>query len=327
MSAAQTGPDPNVPAAPPEHRAPAKPGTHQQDSWQLVALIVVAASLVAWFRMPSMVRGWLYAEDGKQFAADWAGADAAGGISVLWTPYAGYEHAIPRLASWFVTGVLPVNWWGIATNVISCLTVGAVAGLVFVFSRDVVTDLACRLVIGMITVLVPIAATEALGNIANLHWFLLYLTPWLLLATPRTSWGAGGMAAVAFLATATEPQCAIFLPLALWRLYRLWRPADRKYRRLMIPVLCGWFLGVAAQVVATFAAPRGVSGEVPPVASTVTLRMAADAPPAGTPPCPATLTARPLEPGTIPRPSVRVSRMREGGSAPRVPGEVGAPPR
>jgi hypothetical protein len=267
MSADRTGPDSSVPLVPPDDRMETR--GHQHDSWQVVVPIVAAASLIAWFRMPSMVRGWLYAEDGKQFAADWAGADAAGGISVLWTPYAGYEHAIPRLASWFVTAVLPVSWWGIAINVISCLTVGAVAGLIFVFSRDVVTDLACRVVIGMITVLVPIAATEALGNIANLHWFLLYLTPWLLLVTPRTSWGASGIALVAFFSTTTEPQCAIFLPLVLWRVYGLWRPTDPESRRLMIPVLCGWFLGVAAQVVATFAAPRGVSGEFPPLASVV----------------------------------------------------------
>ena len=111
-----------------------------------------------------MVRGWLYAEDGKQFAADWrAPAADLHAVDAVCRLRARDSPAGVVVRHRCAAGELV----GIAINVISCLTVGAVAGLVFVFSRDVVTDLACRLVIGMITVLVPIAATEALGNTAN----------------------------------------------------------------------------------------------------------------------------------------------------------------
>lgn len=271
MGAVPIDPETTASSAP-DGRPPTagSPGTvHRGRTGLLIGLLVLAASSIAWFRMPSGVAGWLYAEDGKQFVADWASADAAGGISVLWTPYAGYEHLIPRLASLFVTAVLPVTWWATAINVIACLMVGAVAGLVFVLSRDVIADLPCRVVLALITVATPMAATEALGNVANLHWFLLYLTPWLLLATPRSTWGAWGLVAAAFVSTTTEPQCAIFLPLALWRVIRLW-PPDTAARRWVIPVLVSWLLGVTAQVLATLTAPRGVGdGDLPPFASVV----------------------------------------------------------
>jgi hypothetical protein len=131
---------------------------------------------------------------------------------------------------------------------------------VFVFSRDVIDFLPSRLLLALLTVMTPMAGMEALGNLANLHWFLLYLTPWLLLATPRTTMGTWAMAAVAFLTVATEPQCAIFLPLALWRIV-----ASRPTR----PVLVCWLLGVVAQVVTAIDAPRAIGSDVPPIASTI----------------------------------------------------------
>ena len=136
--------------------------------------------------MPTAVAGWLYAEDGRSFIGDWLGTNEPikGDLSLLWMPYAGYQHLIPRLASGLVTALVPPAGWALAVNAIACLVVGSVAGLVFVFSRDVISFLPSRLVLGMLTVMAPMAGLEALGNLANLHWFLLYLTPWLLLATP-----------------------------------------------------------------------------------------------------------------------------------------------
>ena len=132
-------------------------------------------------------------------------------------PYAGYQHLIPRLASGLVIALVPPAGWALAINAIACLVVGTVAGLIYVFSRDVISFRPARVVLGLLAVMTPMAGLEALGNIANLHWFLLYLTPWLLLATPRSTLGAALMAVVAFVSVATEPQCAIFLPLAIWR--------------------------------------------------------------------------------------------------------------
>ena len=239
---------------------PVQPGRRRE--WPAAVIVAVAASVIAWIRMPTAVAGWLYAEDGRSFIGDWLGTNEPikGDLSLLWMPYAGYQHLIPRLASGLVTHLLPPASWALAVNAISCLVVGSVAGLVYLFSRDVISFLPSRVVVGLLAVMTPIAGAEALGNLANLHWFLLYLTPWLLLATPRSTAGAWAMAVVALLATGTEPQCAIFLPLALWRFVQV--PRIR-------PVVVGWLIGVLAQVITTLEAPRALGTGNPPIASTV----------------------------------------------------------
>jgi hypothetical protein len=56
---------------------------------------------------------------------------------------------------------------------------------------------------------------EIAGNTANLHWFLLWLGPWLFLARPRTWAGAAGLSAVVVLVVMSEIQTALFMPLLL----------------------------------------------------------------------------------------------------------------
>jgi len=126
--------------------------------------------------------------------------------------------------------------------------VGGVACLVYVLSRDVVQFAAARVALAAIPVLLPIARLEAVGNVANLHWYMLYLLPWVLLASPRSRYGASGLGLVAFVAVMTEPQCAVYLPLAGWLLMR--QPASR-------PAVLGWALGTAGQVI-TYATTAGM---------------------------------------------------------------------
>ncbi len=230
--------------------------------WPGAVAVTAVATVIAWIRMPTAVAGWLYAEDGRTFIGDWlrTGEPIKDSLSVLWMPYAGYQHLIPRLASGLVSALVPPAWWALAINAIACLVVGTVAGLIYVFSRDVISYRPARVVLALLAVMTPMAGAEALGNIANLHWFLLYLTPWLLLATPRSTVGVWAMAAVAFLSVATEPQCAIFLPLAIWRI--VVSPRTR-------PVMVCWLLGVAAQVATTIEAPRAIGSGNPPIASTI----------------------------------------------------------
>ena len=207
--------------------------------------------------MPAGVAGQLYAEDGRTFFGDWF---THGGWSLLIEPYAGYQHLVPRVTSWTIMSVFPAQWWATATNLAACSIVGAVAGLVFFFSRDVTSFWPSRVALGLLTAVAPIVGFEALGNLANLHWFLLYLSIWVLLATPRSVIGAWGMGVVALLCTATEPQCAMFLPLAVWAVVR-----SRRSR----PVVLCWTVGVVAQVVTTLIAPREIADHYPPLLSTV----------------------------------------------------------
>ena len=176
----------------------------------LVSLAVgAAASVLAWLRLDGRTRGVVWAEDGM-FLQDRL---EAGPLISLVDPYGGYLHLVPR-AIVEVAALVPLQDYAVAVTGLCCLTVGAVAGLVHACSRDVVESRAARVVLGLVTVLVPTAAAEVLGNTANLHWFLLWLTPWVLLCRP-TSWRQGwALGAVLLAVTLTEIQAVYFAPAA-----------------------------------------------------------------------------------------------------------------
>lgn len=225
--------------------------------WPVALAVALVGAIGAWLRMPASTRGQLYAEDGRTFVGDWF---THGSPALLWEPYAGYQHLLPRLISGAVVWLVPAPAWAVAVNLLVCALLGAAAGLIYLLSRDVVAFRPARAALGLIPVVVPIAGQEAIGNLANLHWFLLYLIVWVLLATPKTNAGVWGLAAVTLACTLTEPQTAIFLPLALWAVIR---------ERRLWPVTVAWALGVAVQVLTTMSAPREVAAGWPPLGSTV----------------------------------------------------------
>ncbi len=218
-------------------------------------MLGLLAACLAWLRLQPDVRDTLYAEDGVLFVHDQA---VRGGVTLLWEPYAGYQHLIPRSVAWFVTTFLPVPLWGLVVVLIACAIVGVIAALVFVYSGDVIAYYPSRIVLGLIVVLIPVAGMQPLGNLANLHWFLLYLMPWVLMSTPRSRLGIGVAVVVALLATATEPQCLIFAPLVLWRFVTF--PRTRL-------VMLAWAVGIAFQAVTYLTAPRVQTAGRPPFAS------------------------------------------------------------
>ena len=116
-----------------------------------------------------------------------------GPLVSLFEPYQGYLHLLPR-AIVEVGALLPLRDYAVAVAGMSCVVAGVVAALVFACSRDVVHGPAARIVLGLVTVLVPTVSAEVLGTTANLHWFLLWLTPWVLLFRPtsaRQGWALG----------------------------------------------------------------------------------------------------------------------------------------
>ena len=154
----------------------------------------VLASALTWLRLPAAARDTFWAEDGHQFVADWL-HDA--GPATLFQGYGGYLHLLPRGITWLVVEFVPVDAWAFATTAAACVVTGGVAALVFVFSQDVVAASVARIGLALVVVLTPLAGMEILGNVANVHWYLLYLTPWLLLATPRSRVGSVAMVLLA----------------------------------------------------------------------------------------------------------------------------------
>lgn len=217
-------------------------------------MVFVVGSIVEWLRLSSADQGTLWAEDVRNFL----GNAVTHGIASLVTPYAGYLHTVPRLIATGTVAVAPVAGWATSMAFGACVVAAGVAALVFICARDVVPSTVLRLGLAAITLLVPLAPREVLGNTANLHWYFLWLAPWLLLYRPRTRTGAWLLAGAALLATMTEIQMAVFIPLMLWR----WRD------RPMLPVRMLYLVGVAAQLLATLSDPRGSSSANPvPIAS------------------------------------------------------------
>jgi len=202
----------------------------------------LAGALLVWLQLPAGAWDVFWAEDGRTFVGAWLRDPSVG---LVFTDYAGYLHVVPRLLTLLVTALLPVSWWAGGVAWVACLAVSGIALLTFVLSRDVVAGDPARVGLALIPLLIPMARLEAIGNVANLHWYLFYLMPWLLLAVPRTRAGAVGLAVVSAAAVLTEPQCLLFLPLVVFVLLRDRRWAHRD-RRWAVPV--GWAVGGVGQV-------------------------------------------------------------------------------
>lgn len=181
-----------------------------------IALFVLAFGL-AWFRLPSSASNTLWAEDGALFLQT-ASADPS--WLLTFEPYAGYLHVVPRIVARLVWDTAPLALMPAAMAAASIAVTAGVAVLVFYLSADVGVRLPGRFLLYGITFLAPALPVEVLGNVANVHWFFLWLAPWLFLARPRTRWGGIGLGVVALLATLTEPQMLLLFPLVFWRFRR-----------------------------------------------------------------------------------------------------------
>ena len=191
------------------------------------------ASVLAWLRLDGHTRGVVWAEDGV-FLHDRLDG---GPLVSLFRPYEGYLHLVPRTVT-ELAALLPLADYAVGVTALCCVVAGAVGALTYLCSRDVVRSRVARGVLGVVPVLVPTVAAEVLGNTANLHWLLLWLTPWALLCRPTSRRQGWALAAVLMVITLSEIQAALFFPLLLVGL------RDRIRR----PMVAGFLIGMGAQV-------------------------------------------------------------------------------
>ncbi len=206
--------------------------------------IVIVGALVSLLRVPAPHLDTVWAEDGELFLQEALGE---GSLSVIFTGYAGYQHLVPRLVTALVL-LAPIDLYGLLVFVVCAIIVGLVAAAVFWLSRDLVPWMPARLALAGITILLPLAAQEVLGNMADLHSYGMWLAPWLALYRPRSWRGGVGWGVVALLVAMTEIQTILFLPLLLLN----WR----REHRYAWPIAAGLIIGGLAQVITTITTPR-----------------------------------------------------------------------
>ncbi len=207
-------------------------------------LVAVVGTVVAVWRLGPVARGTVWAEDGGVFLRERV---ALGPVQSLLEPYAGYLHLVPRLLvdlAW----AAPVERYALVLSVGSCAVLGASGALVVLLGRDAVPWLPGRLLLGLLPATLPVGPVETTGNVANLHWYLLALAPWVFAHRARTWAGAVGTAVVAVGVVLSEPQAVVFLPLLVLAWWG--RTSAARLRALPVTVValtgCAWQLGTAA---------------------------------------------------------------------------------
>ena len=206
-------------------------------------LVGLSVTLLAWARLPWEARKAVWAEDGALFLSQLANGHF---LSTLFMPYMGYLQFWPRILTEFALRTGDIGFYADRIAFLSCLAVGLMGVGVFYWSEALTTSVPVRLALAAAPVLVPLAPLEVLGNAANLHWFLLWGSLWMLLWRPRTWSGAIGAAVLGATFALTEIQIAALTPLFLFNV----RSAKARV------VDAGIILGLLGQGVATLAAPR-----------------------------------------------------------------------
>ncbi|NII42225.1 hypothetical protein E9228_002883 [Curtobacterium flaccumfaciens] len=209
-------------------------------------LVWIVVSAAGWFRLTPQVRNTVWAEDGKVFLEE---QFDLGVVGALFHDYAGYLHVVPRIVVAIASHVAPIDRFAVTVSILCVLLTGAVGAAVYVLTAGVVRSVVARVLLAFVPALVPLGPMEIQANVANLHWFLMFLVPFALL-TPVRGWTKGILLGVAtLLAGLTEIQVVAFFPLFLLGLRN----------RHRWPVIAGTFLGGAAQVVTTLLHPRAPS--------------------------------------------------------------------
>lgn len=177
----------------------------------LAVLGVLLAALVAYGRLPAATRRTVWAEDGQVFLSDYL----LSGPGLL-EPYDGYLHLLPRLTVAVLVPLAGVEHYAAAVTVAGCLLLGIVSVLTYYCTAALSSVPWIRLCWASIPLLVAPGALETLGNLANLHWYLLWLLPLLLVREPGSPAGGVLLFAATLASTLSEIQALLFAPLLLY---------------------------------------------------------------------------------------------------------------
>ncbi|WP_322409601.1 hypothetical protein [Microbacterium invictum] len=224
----------------------------------VLSLLVLVGTVVTWFRVPDDHRDRVWAEDSNIFLGE---ALDQGPLAVLFNGYAGYQHFVPRLVIAGLFPFLDLEAYPVVIFAVCSVLTGLTAGAVYWLSRDLVPWQPGRVALGLITVVIPLATQETIGNLADLHTYAMWLTPWLLLYRPRSWWSSAGWAAVTFAVVMTEIQSVFFIFLIFFRL--------RRDERRSWPIIGAFVVASALQLLTAITVDRGTGNGPLSIPSTV----------------------------------------------------------
>jgi hypothetical protein len=134
----------------------------------------------------------------------------------LVTLHNGYVQLFPRLTVQLAL-LVPAADVAATLAITGAISLAGLACLVFHMAKGHIATPAIRTLLPVAMVLLPVANTELLNNLVNVPWWLFFATFWALLWRPRSVAGLAASAALCFLAAASEPLVALFLPLVVTR--------------------------------------------------------------------------------------------------------------
>jgi hypothetical protein len=152
----------------------------------------------------------LWAEDGRIFLT--------GAVHDFWTTlfaqYGGYMHIVARLVAGVVS-VFPATDAAAAMASGAALVLALLAAFIYEASVDVLPSRAARLLLASVFLFVPVAGSELIANVTNLHFYLLFACFWALLWQSDTATAVATRSAVVLVATLSDPLSGLLLPLAV----------------------------------------------------------------------------------------------------------------
>lgn len=178
-----------------------------------LAAVVAGAAVVLGRQQGPGATETVWAEDGSVFLAQ---ARHLGVGGSLFEPFAGYLHLVPRLAAAAVSA-LPLRAADTGFAVIAAGAAAACAVFVFRASSAHVRSLWGRAACAAPLIVSPLAGTEILANVANLHWYLLYAAFWAVVWKPPSRWEAAVSASVVAAAVLSDPFALVLAPLVALR--------------------------------------------------------------------------------------------------------------
>lgn len=192
----------------------------------LLGALVAAGFLIALARTPMHSWNVLWAEDGAVFIPD----ALVGSALVIFEPYAGYMHLVPRMGAMFAA-LFPLQIVPLAVTIAAALVISLAAAAGFVFLETRIRSIPLRLAAWFAMLALPIMGAEAANNLANLHWYLMIAAFCAVVIRARSNAVTVLQCVVVVAAVMSDPLTLLLLPVIA---FRWWLLPARRDRSLVV---------------------------------------------------------------------------------------------